>query len=289
MTDTINYDRRVKNLIDELSATGHVTHTKYRKKSVTLHHNGGVRLSHRDILNIWRSRPASAHFDVDADGDVAQYVEEHEYAWAVGNTEGNCETISIEMANISGRPNWEVGEATWKSAARLAGFLFARVIAGRPRPTRNNFFIHHHWTATSCAGPWVERHYDDILRAAQRAYDHFSGNATGSTIVKDIQRALEVDADGKWGAATDARARQMRAACRAHLGYPHNFPMDFNISVVQRVVDVEPDGDWGPKTQAGLLAWLRNFQNILNVRADGVWGPTTEDRFQRVRNNHLIR
>jgi hypothetical protein len=88
VTATINYDRHIVNLIDELSRTGHVTHTKYKKKSVTLHHNGGVRFSHQTILNIWKTRPASAHFDIDAVGDPAQYVEAHEYAWAVANTRG---------------------------------------------------------------------------------------------------------------------------------------------------------------------------------------------------------
>lgn len=294
MTATIGYDRHIVNLIDELSRTGHVTHNKYKKKSVTLHHNGGVRFSHQTILNIWRTRPASAHFDVDANGDPAQYVEAHEYAWAVGNTQGNCETISIEMANISASPQWAVAEVTWRSAARLAGWLFAHVIEARP--TRNNFFYHHHWSQTACAGPYMDKIYDQVLAAAQAAYDHFHGASpapavpTASTSpVRSIQRALELDDDGKWGPATDHRARLMRAAARAHAGYPHNFPQQFEVATVQRVVDTNPDGVWGPKTQAALVTWLHGFQRILGVRADGEWGPTTEERFSAVRNRYLIR
>lgn len=293
MTATIAYDKHIVNLIDELSRTGHVTHTKYKKKSVTLHHNGGVRFSHQTILNIWRTRPASAHFDIDAAGAPAQYVEAHEYAWAVGNTRGNQETISIEMANISGGPHWGVAEATWQEAARLAGFLFAHVIDGHPRPTRNNFFVHKHWYSTTCAGPFIDSIYDRILHAAQQAYDHFHGQVVQQPVpispVKPIQRALEVDDDGKWGPATDYRARLMRTASRAHAGYPHNFPGEFDIVVAQRILDVNPDGDWGPKTQAALVAWLNAFQHILGVRADGEWGPTTEDRFQKVRDRYRLR
>lgn len=288
MTDTIGYDWHVENFIDALSATGHVTHTKYRKKSVTLHHNGGVRFSHQTILNIWKTRPASAHFDVDAAGSPAQYVEVHEYAWAVGNTEGNVETISIEMANISASPHWEVAEATWRSAARLAGFLFARVVDGRPRPTRNNFFVHKHWSATSCAGPFVDANYAEILQVAQAAYDHFHATHP-AVLVPNIQRALEVPADGKWGPATDHRARLMRAASRAHAGYPQNIPAEFDIATVQRIVDTTVDSRWGPKTQGALITWLHSFQQILGVRADGDWGPATEERFTAVRNRFLIR
>ncbi|MFJ5731599.1 peptidoglycan recognition protein family protein [Streptomyces paradoxus] len=169
-TPTIPYDCPVANFIDALSATGHVTHTSYRKTSVTLHHNAG-RLSHQGVLDVWKVRPASAHFDVDAAGAVAQYVKVHEYAWAVGNTVGNQSSISIEMANVTLAPNWRVGEATWNNAARLAGWLFAKVIG--ERPSRSNLFYHHHWSSTVCAGPHMDQIYDEVLAAAQMAYDHF--------------------------------------------------------------------------------------------------------------------
>ncbi|MFJ7074503.1 N-acetylmuramoyl-L-alanine amidase [Streptomyces sp. NPDC098781] len=167
---TIPYDRPVVDFIDQLSATGHVTHTSYTKTSVTLHHNAG-RLSHQGVLDVWKVRPASAHFDVDADGAVAQYVKVNEYAWAVGNTVGNQSSISIEMANETLDPNWRVGQATWKNAARLAGWLFAKVIG--ERPSGSNLFYHHHWSSTLCAGPSMDRIYDEVLAAAQVAYDHF--------------------------------------------------------------------------------------------------------------------
>jgi hypothetical protein len=170
-TATIPYDCPVANFIDALSATGHVTHTSYKKTSVTLHHNAG-RLSHQDVLDVWRVRPASAHFDVDAAGAVAQYVKVHEYAWAVGNTVGNQTSISIEMANATLAPDWTVAEATWKNAARLAGWLSAEVTG--ERPSTSNLFYHHRWSSTLCAGPYMDRVYDEVLAAAQAASDHFN-------------------------------------------------------------------------------------------------------------------
>jgi hypothetical protein len=170
VTATIAYDRTVSNLIDELSATGHVTHRSYKKTSVTLHHNGG-RLSHQGVLNVWKTRPASAHFDVDSAGAVAQYVKVNEYAWAVGNLAGNQSTISIEMANSKTAPTWEVADATWKNAARLAGWLFYKVIG--TRPTKSNFFYHKHWSSTACAGPYMDKIYDKVLTEAQKQYDSF--------------------------------------------------------------------------------------------------------------------
>lgn len=290
MTKTIDYDRHVKNLIDELSATGHVTHKSYRKTSVTFHHNGARGLSHEAILGIWRSRPASAHFDVDLKGDIAEYVKVIEYAWAVGNTEGNMRTISIELANLTAGPNshWEVAETTWRSGARLAGWLFARVIG--ERPTRHNVFLHDHWSATSCPGPFIHQIYERILADVQEWYEHFaSTHRPRLSRVEHVQKALEVRPDNKWGAATDHRALLMRNASRAHAGRPHNVHKVFDVATAQRIIDVTPDDRWGPKSQAALHAWIKGFQHILGVRVDGYWGPKTDDAFLQLRKDHLIR
>lgn len=168
----IKYDKPVVNYIAGLDATGHVTHRSYKKTSVTFHHNGG-RLSLAGILEVWKTRPASAHFQSDIAGRIGQYVGVQEYAWATGNTQGNISSISIEMANKNTAPKWEVDSVTWRSAARLAGWLFANVIDGRPRPSKSNVFVHHHWKSTDCAGPYIDSIFDDLLLEVQTWYDIF--------------------------------------------------------------------------------------------------------------------
>lgn len=215
MTATINYDHSVKNLIDELSETGHVTHTAFRKTSVTFHHNGG-RLSHEGVLSVWQTRPASAHFDVDRAGAVCQYVKVNEYAWAVGDRAGNQSTISIEMANTAVGGDWPVSEVTWKAAARLAGWLFAKVIG--VRPSKSNVFFHHHWSSTACAGPYMDSVFDELLAEVVKAYEYFRGAVTPPRPTQpntaprksNTQIAAEVWA-GKWGSGDD-RKRRLKAA-----------------------------------------------------------------------------
>jgi hypothetical protein len=171
VTATIAYDRPVKNLIDALTRTGHVTLRTDKKTSVTIHHNAG-RLSHEGCLNVWKVRPASAHFDVDSSGAVCQYVKVNGYAWAAGNGFGNRSSIHIEMANASTGGQWPVAEVTWLAAARLAGWLHARVIGARP--SKASLFYHSHWRATACAGPYMDSVYGRVLAAAQKAYDYFT-------------------------------------------------------------------------------------------------------------------
>lgn len=212
--NTIAYDKPVKNFIAELSATGHVTHTSYKKTSVTIHHNAG-NLTHEGVLSVWKTRLASAHFDVDAKGNVAQYVKVTEYAWSVGDKAGNESSISIEQANSTFDPIWTVSDTTWKSTARLIGWLFAHVIDKTPRPSASNVFGHKHWSSTECPGPYVMKNLPKIIAEAQKAYDgfvsdHGSAPASGSSHKTISQIAKEV-IDGKWGSGAE-RVKLLTAA-----------------------------------------------------------------------------
>lgn len=223
MTATIAYDKPVRNLIDQLSETGHVTHRSYRKKSVTLHHNAG-RLSHDGVLSVWKTRPASAHFDVDANGGVAQYVKVNEYAWAAGSLQGNQESIHIENANATLGPGWTVADATWQSSARLAGWLHWKVIG--TRPTKDTLLFHSHWSSTACAGPYMKKIYPKILKAAQTAYDGFkkgstkpsapsssSGSSTPSK--KSLDEVAKDVIAGKYGNGSERRRKLLAAGYNA--------------------------------------------------------------------------
>jgi len=192
---TIAYDKPIADFVDALSATGHVTHSKYKKTSVTFHHNGG-RLSLQGILDVWKVRPASAHFQSDIAGRIGQYVHVNEYAWATGNTYGNCYSISIEMADATLAPEWKVAEVTWRSAARLAGWLFANVI--KAAPSKANVFVHHHWKSTDCAGPYIDSIFNDLLEEVEVWYKYFTRQTPPPTTdtneelsVSDVQSILD--------------------------------------------------------------------------------------------------
>lgn len=207
------YDRSVKNLIAGLNATGHVTHTKHRKTKVTIHHNAG-RLSHEGILKVWQTRPASAHFDVDALGAVAQYVEMNEYAWACGSTNGNQQSISIELCNAGTGGVWPVSEITWMSGARLTGWLFAKVIG--ERPSSANVVPHNHWKPTVCAGPYMAEIFGQFISVAQQAYDFFKQGGSApppppSPGDKSLSQLADEVIAGHWGNNPE-RANRLRAA-----------------------------------------------------------------------------
>lgn len=211
MSAAIKYDKPLKNFIKELDQTGHVTHKSYKKTSVTIHHNAG-RLTHEGVLNVWKVRPASAHFNIDGQGTACQFVRVNEYAWAVGDTTGNMRTISIEMANATLSPEWKVADKTWRAAADLAGWLFFKVIG--ERPSKDNLHYHHHWSNTSCAGPFMDSIYGKVLRRAQRRYDDLKGGKSEPEETGGRKSLVKVAAEvwgGKWGTGQDRFDRLRKA------------------------------------------------------------------------------
>jgi hypothetical protein len=205
MSDVIDYDQPVVDLIAGLDATGHVTHETFTKKYITVHHNG-ANLTHEGVLSVWKTRRASAHFDVDSKGRVAQYVRLREYAWATGSTVGNELSISIEQANSSFAPHWEVAEATWKATARLIGWLCYHEL--KARPSASNVLPHRHWSATDCPGPFVLAHLNAIIVEAQKHYDDIkAGNKDHQDPApphkKTIHEVAQEVVAGKWGNGPD--------------------------------------------------------------------------------------
>jgi len=252
---TIAYDKPVKDYVAELSATGHVTHKAYKKTSVTFHHNGG-NLSLSSILSTWKTRAASAHFDVDAAGNLAQYVKVTEYAWAVGALGGNESSISIEMADItgaSGKPEWEVSDKTLAAATRLAGWLFAHVIGARP--TASNVFPHKHWSATDCPGPYVTGKWSEILTAVEKAYDSFVGTHVttppSTNHETNAQVADEVIA-GKWGVNPERSTALTRAG--------------YNAATIQSLVNAKLKNKTAPPAAKLTVA------QVATQVIDGKWG-----------------
>lgn len=256
---TINYDQPVRDFIAQLDDTEHVTHIAYRKDVVTLHHNGG-RLSHDGVMSTWTSREASAHFNIDGRGTAAQFVRINEYAWAAGSTEGNIRGIHIEMANETVGPEWRVAEVTWRNAARLAAWVHAFVFGWRP--SRDSLVVHHHWSATACAGPYIDAIFDRVLEATINYYNEFTAGHGGPSVPPpsgdktNEQIAREVIA-GKWGNGEDRR----------HGLEIHGYNYDAVQSEVNRILS----GGADPTPAKG-------FDEIVDEVLRGKWGNDPERR-----------
>lgn len=143
-------------------------------KGVALHHNAG-NLNARQIYDVWQTRQASAHYQVDANGHISQHVWDTDTAWALGNWNANLDYISIEHADISSSP-WAVSDATLDNGAHLTAAICKHYKLGRP--TWNvNVFPHSRFSQTQCPASLAGSQNAAYMARAQQWYDHMTGGS----------------------------------------------------------------------------------------------------------------
>lgn len=166
---TMDFDERILPSVPDRT-----TYPRRQKiQFVVIHHmamRGVGESAITSCLNTWRTREASAHYCV-ADQFIAQAVWDNHEAWATANSLGNQAGISIEHANSTGGPTWQISAKTLITGAKLVAGLHVFHKLGRP-VWGKTLFQHNHFYNTACAGPYLGH---DILpqyvAEAQHQYD----------------------------------------------------------------------------------------------------------------------
>lgn len=182
---------------------------------IVIHHNAGVRQSTHDVATTWRTRPASAHFQVEHDGTIGQCVRLTDTAWHAGNWTANCTSIGIEHTNTAGPDQWPVSDATIDAGAHLVAALCARYGLGAPT-WKVNVFPHQYFQSTACPARLADTSRPAYMAKALAYYNEITGHtapqtkaaepATGRTRT-DHQDLLTID--GIQGTRTQARFEQV--------------------------------------------------------------------------------
>ena len=183
---------------------------------VVLHHNGG-NLSIRGCYDVWQTREASAHYQVDANGRIGQIVWDADTAWHAGNYEANCTSIGIEHADISVSP-WKISDATLDNGAHLTAAVCKYYGLGRPQYGRNVFF-HKDFSPTECPASIAGSQRDTYMRKAQEWYDRMTGgkpapaapSKPSTPAKKSVETVAREVIAGQWGNGAD-RMNRLTAA-----------------------------------------------------------------------------
>lgn len=233
----------------------------------------------------------------------------------LGNIQPATESVAKEIydaAEAAGHEiwfMWGMGASGEHSTGRALDLMVRNKAAGdfirnyvwqNRRRLRLRHVIWWQAITSTVVRPGVRRRMADRGNATANHKDHphiflnpgaYQAPPTSSTpttgrVVREIQQAVKVGVDGKWGPVTDERVLRMRNASRNKRGWPSNLPRQFNIRDVQEVVNTEVDGIWGPNSQAALVSWIVSFQNTIGVKSDGWWGPKTDARLLTLRRRH---
>ncbi|GAA2183361.1 hypothetical protein GCM10009785_26620 [Brooklawnia cerclae] len=136
---------------------------------IVLHHNAGT-LTVDQCYDVWQTREASAHYQVETSGRIGQLVNDVDTAWHAGDWATNLTSIGIEHANNALAPGWTISEATLDNGAHLVAALCRHYGLGRPA-WGINVFPHSRFSSTSCPGAIAGAQNTAYMARAQAYYD----------------------------------------------------------------------------------------------------------------------
>lgn len=143
---------------------------------VVLHHNAGV-LTVDQIWQVWQTRPASAHYQVQSDGLIGQLVWDDNTAHHAANWDINQRSVGVEVSNLAGGPGWPIAAKALEEAAHLVGAICYVKNIGRPEPGRTVRY-HREFTGTSCPLHLAPggKYHDQFIERARHWYAVMNGD-----------------------------------------------------------------------------------------------------------------
>ena len=135
---------------------------------ITIHHMAGV-LSAEQCGNIFKEagRQASAHYGVGKDGEVGQYVDEANTAWANANWDSNCRAVTVETSNCEKGGQWKVSDVVLEKLIELVADISKRNNLGKLVKGKNLTW-HSMYAITSCPGEYLLSKIDYIVEKANK-------------------------------------------------------------------------------------------------------------------------
>lgn len=259
-----------------------------RINKVVLHHNDG-NLSIRGCYDVWQTRQASAHYQVDANGRIGQLVHDKDTAWHAGNLAVNRTSIGIEHADISRNP-YRISDATLENGAHLTAAICRFYGLGRPQ-WMVNVFPHKAFSSTECPASIAGSQNAQYMARAQAWYDAMAnGTSPAPSQPATPAQPAGLTVDGYWGEATTRRLQEVLGApykdgaiSRQNPKWRGNCPGctsgwqwqlgrggSQTISLIQQRIGATPDGFIGPDTINKLIAYFKadSGATLLDGRLD---------------------
>lgn len=124
---------------------------------ITIHHMAG-NLTVYQCGEVFQTREASAHYGIDGEGRIGQYVDEKYASWANANAASNRRSVTIELANDEIGGNWHVSDTAIERCIDLCVDICRRngidlVYTG---DTSGTLTRHNMFYATACPGPYLQ-------------------------------------------------------------------------------------------------------------------------------------
>lgn len=140
---------------------------------ITIHHTAVVNASLEGLGNGFANpaAQASANYGIDCNGNIGMFVEEKNRAWTSYNRDNDNRAVTIEVANSSGAPNWQVSDKALSALIDLCVDICKR--NGIPRlnftgDASGNLTMHCYFAATACPGPYLKSKFGYIAEEVNK-------------------------------------------------------------------------------------------------------------------------
>lgn len=186
---------------------------------IVIHYNDGD-LSIAGAFNVWLTRVASAHYQVDSAGRIGQVVWDKDTAWHAGVWWVNQCSLGIEHANQGDR----ITDECLESGAHLVAALCRYYDLGRPE-WGANVFGHSDFSPTACPGPlsYGRPQHDEYMDRAGYWYDVMTGARSAApegeeeVTDEDVERIAQRTRSLVWGFNWGAEYGNERDAARSNV------------------------------------------------------------------------
>lgn len=140
----------------------------HKIQKITIHHMAGHSTAKQCGKIFQRvGRKGSTHYGIGYNGEIAQYVDEANTAWADANSKSNRISVTFETANSSTGGNWPVNDVTLNSVIKLCADIAIRNNLG-PLVPGKNLTWHSMYSSTACPGPYLKSKMGYIAAEANK-------------------------------------------------------------------------------------------------------------------------
>ncbi len=254
---------------------------------ITIHHAAGVNATLKGMGNIFSkpSRQASSNYGIDSQGNIALYVDEDYRAWTSSSKENDNVAVTIEVANSTGAPNWEVSAKAYAALIDLCVDICKRNGIKALEYTGDktgNLTRHNMFAATACPGPYLQGKFSEIatkvnaqLGAVVAPQPNVLTKGDKGTKVKALQENLiklgynlgGYGADGDFGSATQAAVKKFQKN--------HGLQQD-GIVGAQTLAEIDAALKvLNNKSKYTEKQFIEDVQRCLGAGVDGIAGPIT--------------
>lgn len=158
----------ISSLVDNILSSPNYAKRTAKIENIVIHHGGSANCKKAEVLGAKFLDPtskASANYVVGWDGRIVNYLDESKQPYTTSNRSIDNKSVTIEVCNDGGAPDWHVSDESLEATIRLCADICQRNGIERLIYTGDktgNLQMHKWYASTACPGPYLSSKFPCI-------------------------------------------------------------------------------------------------------------------------------